>query len=155
MAYATSVYGIVGPERLQKLVNGDMGWTGAAEFTQKEFLSNENSSISYNPYTSFMDEQVENNKHLTISGNLKQVSLLVLQEVIRRQEISSYQYEGKTYTPSHIYWGPFIFDLENALTPVRVSYSYIKYSDEESQMIDLLSQEINKLKKIKIFLSQI
>ena len=115
---------------------------GVTGYIRSEDLSNTSVNLTYRPY-----DQVE---RLSLNGPVKQIALLILQQVMERKELGTYTYgDGEMYVPKTITWGPLIFDT-HSLTP-NISQLNIKHSEEELQMINIIN-EIERVKKLKAFL---
>jgi hypothetical protein len=81
---------------------------------------------------------------LKYKGQVKQIALLIIQDIIQRTKDTSYTWNNETVMPPTISWGPFTFSTDNYSTTIAKEAE----NDKSSQKLMI---EFAKLKEMKAF----
>jgi len=138
----SAIYGVTG--MAYGVTGMAFGYTGPGlGYDQSQTLSNEDVEIIF-------DVQNED-EAIKVSGSIRQIALLILQEAQEIRERSTYTYNGKSYAPENVTWGPFIFDASQSFKAGMRPSSRAKYSIKELVTINKILQELEKLQEMKAF----
>lgn len=118
---------------------GVQGVTGMAYFGHVSLISSD-AFVKYDLKTETIETR----------GKIRLVALLILQEAKKMKEQQSYSYDGVSYTPEYISWGPFNFHSTTYQATIR-PLNREEYHETEKVVSEILHEINNSLQDMKAF----